>query len=164
MVNLSGVLRVQLKNKGIITSLFIDSILLKFNNNKSCITTRRHVNILVNYLQNNGFPIEQLKLKIRRQEEVLHSLISNVKQLLLKIKGFNKNLYPCCLFTYSCLLRPHQEIGLLKWEDFSDDLSYIKLGGNEVKSKCNRIVPVPSYIKEILVKGRQDYNMFSETA
>jgi len=31
-----------------------------------------------------------------------------------------------------------------------------------VKSKRNRIVPVPSYIKEILVKGSPDHNMFSE--
>jgi len=52
----------------------------------------------------------------------------------------------CCLLTYGCLLSPHQEIRLLKWSDFSDDLSHINLGGNKVKSKRNRIVPVPSYV------------------
>ena len=82
--------------------------------------------------------------------------------MLFRIKEYNENLYLCCLLTYGCLLRPHQEIRLLKWEDFSDDLSHINLGGNKVKSKRNRIVPVPSYIKEILVKGSPDHNMFSE--
>ena len=154
LMQLSSVLREQLNRKGCVTSLFLDSIPLKYNNNTSYNTTRRHVNVLVNYFtQLDGFPIELSKLKTRKQDEVLHSPIKDVKQLLFRIKEYNENLYLCCLLTYGCLLRPHQEIRLLKWEDFSDDLSHINLGGNKVKSKRNRIVPVPSYIKEILVKG-----------
>ena len=161
LVHLSSVLREQLKKKGLITSLFIDSIPLKYNNNTSYNTTRRHVNVLVNYLHNKGFPIEQSKLKTRKQEEVLHSPISDVKGLLNNVKEYNKNLYLCCLLTYCCLLRPHQEIRLLKWENFSDDLSHISLGGNRVKSKRNRIVPVPSNIRELLIKGEPSSNVFS---
>ena len=48
----------------------------------------------------------------------------------------------CALLTYGCLLRPHHEIRLLRWGDFSDDLSYITLSGSRVKSKRNRVVPV----------------------
>ena len=59
------------------------------------------------------------------------------------------------------MLRPHQEIRLLKWENFSDDLSHISLGGNMVKSKRNRIVPVPSNIRELLIKGEPSINVFS---
>ena len=59
-------------------------------------------------------------------------------------------------------MRAHQEIRLLKWEDFSDDLSYINLTGSKVKSKRNRIVPVPRYIKEILTKGTSNHNIFSK--
>ena len=66
--------------------------------------------------------------------------------------------------TYGCLLRPHQEIRLLKWEDFSDDLSHINLTGSKVKSKRNRIVPVPKYMREILVKGENQDNIFSPKA
>jgi len=161
LVHLSSILRGQLKKKGLITSLFIDSIPLKYNNNTSYNTTRRHVNVLVNYLHNKGFPIEQSKLKTRKQEEVLHSPISDVKGLLNKVKEYNQNLYLCCLLTYCCLLRPHQEIRLLKWENFSDDLSHISLGGNRVKSKRNRIVPVPSNIRELLIKGEPSSNVFS---
>ena len=162
--SLSSILRDELIKKGCISSAFIDSIPLKYDNNTSYNTTRRQVNVLVNYLYSRDFPIELSKLKTRKQNEVLHSPISNVKELLLRIKYFNENLYLCCLLTYGCLLRPHQEIRLLKWEDFSDDLSHINLGGNKVKSKRNRIVPVPSYIKEILVKKSPDHNMFSEAS
>ena len=161
LVHLSDVLREQLKKKGLITSLFIDSIPLKYNNNTSYNTTRRHVNVLVNYLHNKGFPIEQSKLKTRKQEEVLHSPISDVKGLLNNVKEYNENLYLCCLLTYCCLLRPHQEIRLLRWENFSDDLSQISLGGNRVKSKRNRIVPVPPNIRELLIKGKSSNNVFS---
>ena len=164
LMQLSSVLREQLNRKGCVTSLFIDSIPLKYNNNTSYNTTRKHVNVLVNYLHANGFPIEQSKLKTRKQEEVLHSPIKDVKKLLFRVKEYNENLYLCCLLTYGCLLRPHQEIRLLKWEDFSDDLSHINLGGNKVKSKRNRIVPLPSYIREILAKKVSNYNIFSNTS
>ena len=162
-MQLSSVLREQLNRKGCVTSLFIDSIPLKYNNNTSYNTSRRHVNVLVNYLHANGFPIEQSKLKTRKQEEVLHSPIKDVKQLLFRVKEYNENLYLCCLLTYGCLLRPHQEIRLLKWEDFSDDLSHINLGGSKVKSKRNLIVPVPSYIREVLIKRDSNYNVFSNS-
>jgi integrase len=102
-------------------------------------------------------------LKTRKQVEVLHSPIRDVRFLLNQIKEFNYNLYICCLLTYGCLLRPHQEIRLLKWEDFSDDLSHINLTGSKVKSKRNRIVPVPSYIREVLIKRDSNYNVFSNS-
>jgi len=129
LVDLSVILREELIKKDCISSAFIDSIPLKYDNNTSYNTTRRHVNVLVNFLHSKGFPIERSRLKSRKQQEVLHSPIKNVKQLLLKLKEFNQNLYLCCLLTYGCLLRPHQEIRLLKWEDFSDDLSHINLTG-----------------------------------
>ena len=79
------------------------------------------------------------------------------------MKQFSFNLYLCCLFTYGCLLRPHREIRLLKWKDFSDDLSTISIAGDRVKSKRNRVVPVPKYIREILQKTDLDNNIFTGT-
>ena len=64
--------------------------------------------------------------------------------------------------TYGCLLRPHREIRELTWSDFSDDLKYIHLSGNRNKSGRNRIVPVPSYIRDILIKGEPHHNIFSD--
>ena len=54
--------------------------------------------------------------------------------------------------TYGCLLRPHREIRELTWSDFSDDLTYIHLSENRNKSGRNRIVPVPTYVRAILLK------------
>jgi integrase len=83
--------------------------------------------------------------------------------LLDEIRGYNSNLYLCCLLTYGCLLRPHQEIRELSWGDFTSDLRYIKLSGSRNKSGRNRIVPVPSYIKEQLIKGDNNLNIFTGT-
>ena len=128
------------------------------HNNTSFNTTRRHVNVLVNYLYENDFDIKQSKLKSRRQTETLHKPIENVKELLESIKMLSGDLYLCCVLTYCCLLRPHQEIRLLKWSDFSEDLSHISLSGNKMKSKRNRVVPVP---KLGLVKSHNHLNIFT---
>ena len=160
---LSKILREELIKKGFISPSFLDSMPLRHNNNTSFNTTRRHLNVLVNYLQSRDFSIEKSNLKPRKQKEVLHSPIHNIKELLEQIQLFNHNLFLCCLLTYGRLLRPPQEIRLLKWGDFSDDLKYINLSGDKVKSKRNRIVPVPKYIREILVKSESQNNIFSET-
>mgnify|MGYP000951879103 FL=1 len=61
----------------------------------------------------------------------------------------------------NCDLTPHREIRELTWGDFSDDLKHINLSGHRNKSGRNRIVPVPTYIREILVKGEPNNNIFS---
>jgi len=148
----------ELVSKGHISSDYVDSLSLRHHNNTSYNTTRRHVNVLVNYLDENDFDIKLSKLKSRRQTETLHKPIENVKELLESIKMFSGDLYLCCVLTYCCLLRPHQEIRLLKWSDFSEDLSHISLSGNKVKSKRNRVVPVP---KLGLVKSHNHLNIFT---
>lgn len=158
---LSNLIRNELCNKGQITASFIDSISLKYDNKTSYNTTRRHINVLVNYLIENGFNIEKSKLKTKKQVEVLHKPIQNIEELLNEIKMFKHNLYLCCLLTYGCLLRPHQEVRLLKWKDFSNDLTTISLSGNRNKSQRNRIVPVPKYIRENLTRGKDEANIFS---
>lgn len=159
--SLSDKLRKQLAFKGEISLDYLDSIPLRYNNNTSYNTVRRYLNVLVNYLYENNFPIEKSKLKSRKQEETLHKPIEDVKELLKKVKAFNEDLYLCCLLTYGCLLRPHQEIRLLKWEDFTSDLSHIRLSGNQVKSKRNRIVPVSLKIREILKRKEEHLNIFT---
>jgi integrase len=91
----------------------------------------------------------------------LHKPYNNVGQILNEIKRFNPNLHLCCLMTYGCLLRPHREIRELTWSDFSDDLKYIHLSGDRNKFGRNRIVPVPTYIRELLVRGERHHNIFS---
>ena len=44
----------------------------------------------------------------------------------------------------------------------SDDLKYIHLSGYRNKSGRNRIVPVPYYIRGVIVKGEPYHNIFSD--
>ena len=101
-------------------------------------------------------------VKLKKPTSTLHKPFDNINEILEAIKAYNKQLYLCCLMTYGCLLRPHREIRELTWSDFSDDLKYIHLSGNRNKSGRNRIVPVPSYIRDILVKGEPHHNIFSD--
>ena len=133
--DLAHKLREELKHSGNIPIEFIDGIMLKYNNSTSFNTIRRHLNVLVNHLYENGFPIEKSSLKPRKQAEKLHKPIPNIAEVLQLLKDYNYNLYLCCLFTYGCLLRPHREVRLLKWQDFSDDLNYVSVDGSRVKSK-----------------------------
>jgi len=127
-------------------------------------TIKRHLNVLINEARNAGMinnPMESLKAKKTRAK--LHKPYKDIKLIFDEIKLFNDNLYLCCLMTYGCLLRPHREIRELKWSDFSDDLNYIHLSGHRNKSGKNRIVPVPIYIRELLVKGQPQHNIFTDT-
>ncbi|MDB4252300.1 site-specific integrase [Flavobacteriaceae bacterium] len=101
-------------------------------------------------------------VKLKKPNSTLHKPFDNINEILEDIKAYNKQLYLCCLMTYGCLLRPHREIRELTWSDFSDDLKYIYLSGSRNKSGRNRIVPVPAYIRELLVKGEPHHNIFSE--
>jgi integrase len=163
LTKLVGCLRNELVNKGGISKQFLINIPSKYTNNTSYNTTRRHLNVLVNYLHEHGFDIQKSTLKTRKQNETLHKPINDVKGLLDEVCCFNKNLHLCCLLTYCCLLRPHQEIRRLKWSDFSEGLKTISLSGGKVKSKRNRVVPVPIYIRELLVKGQPHHNIFTDT-
>ena len=159
----SNILREQLIKHDEIPIEFIDGFLNQYTNNTSFNTHRRHINVLANYLNEHGFKMPITKLKRRRQTEKLHKPINDISHLLNLMKEFNYNLYLCCLLTYGCLLRPHREIRLLKWKDFSDDLSTISIAGDRVKSKKNRIVPVPKYIREKLKKTDLENNIFTGT-
>jgi hypothetical protein len=98
--HLSNILRQELIKKGHIGSSFIEAIPLKYDNSTSYNTVRRHLNVLVNYLNSRDFPIELSRLKTRKQKEILHRPINNIQELLGLIKDFNTNLYLCCLLTY----------------------------------------------------------------
>ena len=140
---------------------FTNNYLNRYKNPTSFNTIRRHLNALLNYLKENGFEVEISSLKPRKQTEKLHKPIDNIGLLLDEVKSFNSNLYLCCLLTYGCLLRPHREVRQLRWGDFSDDLKYISIGGDRVKSKRNRIVPVPEFIREQLSIGKKENNIFT---
>lgn len=149
-------------NLGIVNEKSIERALEGYDNNTSYNTLRRNMNILCRYgvklgMKNN--PVNSISRK--REKAKLNKPIDDIPTMLKEIQSFNQNLYLCCMLTYGCLLRPHREVRELKWGDFTDDLSYIRLSGDRNKSGRNRIVPVPSYIKEVLKGGEDKLNIFS---
>jgi integrase len=98
----------------------------------------------------------------------LHKIYTKeqLKALLKYLKTNNPDLYLCTLISYGCLLRPHQEIRLLKKSHFNEDYSTISLSGSENKSKRVRKVGVPTYVQDVLRERlikmtNPDSNIFS---
>ena len=145
-----------------ITTFHLETFLNKYTSATSYNTVRRHLNVLINEAIKQGMGHNPMEgIKARKAKATLHKPFSDVPLILEEIKRFNHNLYLCCLITYGCLLRPHREVRELSWGDFSEDLSYINLSGERNKSGKNRIVPVPIYVREVLVQGDSDLNIFS---
>jgi integrase len=119
--------------------------------------------LLTEYFEkyNLSNPFRQVKLV--KQEEVLHKPIKDIKIVFEELRLFNSNLHLCCLLAYGCLLRPHREIRNLKWSDFDDDCTYISLSGSKNKGKKNRIVPVPKFVQQYIVKGNDEHNIFTHS-
>ena len=63
-------LRKELVIKDKISVDFIDSLSLRYDNATSYNTTRRHVNVIINHLIENGFDISGLNLKVKANREV----------------------------------------------------------------------------------------------
>ena len=149
-------------NDSPIQSLHIEGVLNKYNSESSYNTYRLRLCSLINEAIKIGMTSNPMKgIKSKRTNAQMHKCYNELQPVLDEIKAYNFNLYQCCLMTYGCLLRPHREIRELTWSDFSDDLKYIHLSGNRNKSGRNRIVPVPSYVRDILVKGEPHHNIFS---
>lgn len=149
---------------GIVTKRSVELTLSHFDNSTSYNTMRRGLIVLFNTARELGWDKNPMEgIGNRRAKARLNKPLVNISALLKEIKLYNDNLYLCCLLTYGCLLRPHREVRELKWSDFTDDLSYIRLSGERNKSGRNRIVPVPSYIKEVLDRGNDHLNIFSGT-
>jgi integrase len=146
----------------VITLEDINSILSKYTSATSYNTLRRHLHALLNTAVSKGMePRDLLSNKSRKNKAKLNKPFREIRPVLDEIRVFNDKLFLCCLLTYGCLLRPHREIRELCWGDFSSDLSQIHLSGHRNKSGRNRIVPVPVYIRENLVKGEDSKNIFS---
>ena len=120
------------------------------------------LSVLINEAIKLGMTSNSMKaIKSKRTKATLHKPYKDITLILNEIRAYNYNLYLCCLITYGCLLRPHREVRELTWKDFSNDLSFIHLSGHRNKSRRNRIVPVPTYIRDVLKRGEPHHNIFS---
>jgi len=109
--------------------------------------------IVLNFMREQGFPVCDFNLKKRKNSQTaVHKNITDVKELLEQIKKHNSKLHLCCMLTYGCLLRPHQEVRQIRWEFFNEDLTKLTLPGSIIKNKQNRIVPLPDYVREVIME------------
>lgn len=157
----------KLSNQMVCQKLTLEAIkktLASYKNETSFNSVKRHLNALINHAVSMGLKQNPGKLiKHKKTKAKLHKPFDDLSSILSEIKDFNFNLYLCCLLTYGCLLRPHREIRLLTWGNISKDLNFISLSGYQNKSGKNRIVPIPTYIKQYLKPGEKEENIFSRT-
>ncbi|WP_104384807.1 tyrosine-type recombinase/integrase [Sphingobacterium sp. HMA12] len=103
----------------------------------------------------------------RKATPKLHQIYSDnqIKEVLSFLKTNHKDLYLCCLMSYGCLLRPHNEIRLLKRYHFKNNVTEIHLSGDENKGKKIRTVPIPHYVRELIIERLEglsyDDNLFT---
>lgn len=95
-----------------------------------------------------------LKTLKKKAKATLHKIYTEaqIKDILNFLKETYPNLHLCCLLTYGCLLRPHEESRLLRRNHFNEDITQIRLSGNENKSGRIRTVHIPNYVREALIE------------
>jgi len=140
----------------------LNFFLQSYTNPTSFNTVKKHLNALLEGAYTLGLtPRIRYDNKSKKIKAKLHRPFKNLKGIFSELKNFDFRLYLCCLLTYGCLLRPHREIRLLRWSDFSRDLHFINLSGKQNKSGKNRIVPTPNYIRKLLKPNNPTSNIFT---
>ena len=122
--------------------------------------------LLKDELESNGVVLNFSRIKLPKAPQQLHKPLQNIGALLSDIKTLNSNLHLCCLMTYTMLLRPHREVRCLSFRDFNNDFSQVSLSGSKVKSKRNRVLPVPEVVRDEVLKrftGNRKDNVFTLT-
>jgi integrase len=87
-----------------------------------------------------------------KTKAALHKIYTKeqLTTILQFLRANNEDLYICCLLAYCCMLRPHQEIRLLKRKHFNDSFLLISLSGAENKSGRVRVVSIPEYLQPLI--------------
>ena len=128
---------------------------------------KRTISVLLKEeLESNGVVLNFGRIKLPKAPQQLHKPIDDMGALLSDIRDFNGNLYLCGLMTYTMLLRPHREVRCLSFGDFNSHFTQVSLSGAKVKSKRNRVLPVPEVVRaEVLQRftGNRKDNVFSLT-
>jgi integrase len=138
-------------------SRYIENFLSNFkSSNRNYMNKRRSLSVFFSEMLRMGFASKNLVLgtKSLKTKSVLHQTYTKdeLNSVLNFLKVEYPNLHLCCLITYGCFLRPHEEVRLLTKKHISEDFEQINLSGKENKSGRNRNVFIPNYIKIELAK------------
>jgi integrase len=148
----------------------IERFLLMFNTSGTYyMNKRRDLGVLFSSISKD---IEQklmvvLDTNTMKSKATLHKIYSQnqIKPILEYLKVNHPNLHLCCLLSYGCFLRPHQEIRNLYVHHFKKDFTEIHLSGNENKGGKVRVVYIPDYVRKELINRvaclKTDDNIFT---
>ena len=135
------------------------------SSSQSIANLKRNISALLKEeVESHGIVLNFGRIKLPKAPQQLHKPIDDVSALLSDINAFNTNLYLCCLMTYTMLLRPHREVRCLSFRDFNEDFTQVSLSGAKVKSKRNRVLPVPKVVRDEVLerfKGNRKDNVFT---
>ena len=157
----------KLKVNELSVELLSEFVRTKASSARSMHNVKRNISALLkDELESKGVVLNMRRIKLPKTGQELHRPIDDISTVLGDIKQYNDNLHLCCLMTYSMLLRPHREIRCLSFSDFNTDFTVLSLDGNRVKSKRNRIVPVPAVVRKEIVSRfetveNRNVNLFS---
>ncbi|WP_460926015.1 tyrosine-type recombinase/integrase [Pontibacter brevis] len=140
-----------------VESSHIETFLQRFSSSGTYyMNKRRTLSAAFLRLQNTGFlernPVA--KTSRRKSKAVLHKAYTGgqLTEVLSFLQEHYPNLYLCALLMYGTMMRPHQEIRLLKRQHFNEDFTRYTLDGYENKSGRLRSLPVPEYVREELLR------------
>lgn len=149
----------------------IQEFLLNYNSSGTYyMNKRRDLGVLFSQVAKD-FDVEIPSIKSTekmKSKPDLHHIYTNhqLTTVLKFLKKWHKNLHLCCLISYGCLLRPHQEIRKLTKNHFKNDYTEIHLSAKENKSGRPRIVYVPDYVRTLILlnvaKLDENSNIFSK--
>lgn len=149
----------------------VQEFLLQYNTSGTYyMNKRRDLGVLFSQVAKD-FEIEVPSIKSTdrlKSKPNLHKIYSDeqLNPVLAFLKQHHPNLHLCCLISYGCLLRPHQEVRMLTKGHFHNNFTEIHLSAKENKSGRHRIVYVPDYVQAIIISLVEDIdgnrNIFSK--
>ncbi len=110
-----------------------------------------------------------LKTERMKSKAKLHEIYEKdqMRPILDFLRAFNPNLHLCCLITYGCFLRPHEEVRLLTGNHFKKSFTEIHLSGGENKGRRVRVVCIPDYVRNEIANRMPsllpETNLFTQT-
>jgi len=151
----------------------IENFLSKYNSSGIYyMNKRRDLGVLFSVVSKE---IEQKLLVVKetdtkKSKAKLHQIyeLEQIKPVLDYLQQNHPNLHLCCLLSYGCFLRPHQEVRNLCGHHFKKNVTEIHLAGSENKGGRVRVVHIPDYVRNVLLERvltlEQDENLFTKTS
>lgn len=132
--------------------LYVENFLSQFkSSNRNYMNKRRSLSVFFSEFLRLGYTNKNIILNTKRLKckSVMHDIYSQseLRTTLDYLKVKYPNLHLCCLITYGCFLRPHEEIRILTRKHITNDFSQILLSGKENKSGRNRSVYIPKFVQ-----------------